>query len=453
MTEPVVGPPGAAADGARAHATHHARALAGVLTIGGVGVLATAAFQLVVIRGLGPTGYGLLASFLALINVASVASAALRNSVAVAAAKATTLDETPTGRRRLDGSTVEALVLGGLCMVGVLVASPLVGGEEGVAPAALVFAVLAVGPYFLFARAQGLLQGASRTGVVVLWSTGTQVLQLGLSVAVMALGWGAVGVLGAILVTSLVGTVGSAIQARRLQLVTRTRPFTPETVVVLALTIAFTWTVSVDVVLVQMEVDGALAGAYAAAATVVKTMLIVPATLSLYLLPRFVHRRRDAAMTRLGVLVTLGITLVAGGVMVGLVAVAGDFIAGVFGSGYDRTADILPVLALAWIPWAMAQGLLIRLTAVSSRAGVVAVVVLALCQWFGGRAVLPSVSGFITFNGVLGVVVLAAFVGIHLALSRDVGPDPEASADYARPPRASASPPDDDRTAREEGTS
>lgn len=402
--------------GGRGHLARHGRALVGILLVSGAGVLATAGFQVVVIRGLGPSGYGLLASFLALINVASIGSAALRNSVAVATAEARAT-AVPEGRR-LDASTVEALVLGGLCTVGVLVAWPLVGGTQDASFAALALTALTVGPYFLFARAQGLLQGASRSRAVVMWSTGAQVCQFVLAVGALLLGWGAVGVLGAVLVTALLGTVGAAVQARRGGLVTGTRAFSGSTVTVLLLTIVFTWVTSMDVVLVRSVVDPDLAGAYAAAVTVVKTVLIVPATLSLYLLPRFVNRRDDASMTRVGVLVTLGITLVTSLAMYLVVLLAGDVVAGFFGQGYDRTGELLPVLALAWIPWAMAQALLIRLTAVASRPGVAVLVVLALVQWFVGREVLTSIERFVAFNaGVAGATMLS-FAAIHLVLVR-----------------------------------
>lgn len=415
LPDGTVVPDPSAGPAASGHVSHHAKALVGVLAVSAVGVLATAGFQLVVIRGLGPTDYGLLASFLALINVASIGSAALRNSVAVATAEARGGEV--AGRRRFDGSTIEALVLGGLCTVGILAASPLLGGGD-VPALALVFAALTVGPYFLFARAQGLLQGAARARAVVLWSTGTQVAQLVLSVAALMLGLSAVGVLGALLLTSVLGTVGASLQARRSGLATGPGVFGAGTVVVLLLTIAFTWLTSMDVVLVRGGAPADLAGGYAAAATVVKTVLIVPSTLSLYLLPRFVNRRDDVAMTRLGVTVTMGISLAAGLAMAGLVTVLRDLVVAIFGAGYEATGEMLPLLALSWIPWAMAQGLLIRLTAASSRTGVVALVVLAVAQWIVGRAVLPDVDAFIVANGAVGACTLLAFLVVHLRLVR-----------------------------------
>jgi O-antigen/teichoic acid export membrane protein len=156
----------------------------------------------------------------------------------------------------------------------------------------------------------------------------------------------------------------------------------------------------------------------------VKTSLIVPGTLSLYLLPRFVSRRGDVAMTKLGVNVTLGITFVGGLVLLGVVTLLGDVVAAFFGAGYEEVAPILPALALAWIPWAMAHGVLTRLTAASSRVGLCVLVAVALVQWFGGRMVLPGIERFIVFLGVLGVVALLSLFVVHIVHTRrDAIPD------------------------------
>lgn len=406
------------------HVAQHGRALLGILVVSGIGVAATAGFQFAVIRGLGPAGYGLLASFLALINVASVGSTALRNSVAVTLANERLAAPSVPRRRRLDGSAWEALLLGGLCTLGLLVASPLVSTGGDVSLVALGFLVATVTPYFLAARAQGLLQGAGRARAVVVWTTGGQVLQLALSLGALALGLGAVGVLVVILVVATAQAVGIGVQAGRLGLGTISRAFGRGTIVVLLLTIAFTWVTSMDVVLVRSQVASHDAGAYAAAVIVIKTMLIVPSTLSLYLLPRFVNRKDDRAMTRLGVVVSLGITLGASVVLLGVVVLARDLLARVFGAGYDLTAELLPVLAVSWIPWALAQALLIRLTAAESSTAIAVVVGLALLQWFGGTLVLPSLEGFVWFNGAVGAATFVAFLVVHLLLARRGAPAP-----------------------------
>jgi O-antigen/teichoic acid export membrane protein len=400
--------------------SRHGKAIFEIGVVSVVGILATAGFQVLAIRGLGPKGFGLLASFLALINVAAIGSSALRNSVAVMTAGADTAHSIPLpAKKRRDSSLVEALVLGGVCTLAILMVSPwLASSLETNVPALIVTAGVIL-PYFLFARAQGLLQGSGDSRSVVWWSTGAQVVQLLLSLAALSLGFGALGILVVLLVTAVLGTVGSTFQARHHPVLSAGKPFSINSSVVLLITIALAWLTNADVILVRAGAPGDVAGSYAAAAVLVKTILIVPATLSLYLLPRFVNRRRDSSMTRLGVNVTLVITCLSGLAMFAVVSVLGGVIVPIlFGSGYEFSVGVLPWLALAWLPWAMAQGILIRLTASSSKIGLTVLLIAVLIQWAGSKAVLPDVMAMIALNGGLGLVVFASLFAIHLISAR-----------------------------------
>ncbi|TFC11897.1 hypothetical protein [Cryobacterium sp. MDB2-33-2] len=320
----------------------------------------------------------------------------------------------------MDSSLIEALALGAICTVGVLVV-PWLGagaGHESSDVIALLFVAGTITPYFLFARAQGILQGAGDPRSVIWWSTGAQIAQLLLSIAVLLCGFGALGILSVLLVTAVIGAVGSSIQARRSSVRLSGRPFTVESSVVLLLTITFAWLTNMDVVLVRAGSPENIAGAYAAAAVLIKTTLIVPATLSLYLLPRFVSRKKDASMTKYGVNVTLAITFLSGVAMFIIVSLAGGLIVPVFGPGYQSSLQLLPWLALAWLPWAMAQGLLIRLTASSSKLALVALVVVAIAQWIGSTALLPDVLAMIALNGILGFAALVVLFLVHLRSSK-----------------------------------
>jgi len=397
--------------------SQHGRAMVHIGAVSAVGIIASVGFQLVVIRGLGPQQYGLLASFLALINVAAIGSAALRNSVAVNTADSALRSGVPKRTvKRLDSSMVEALVLGGACTAGIVFLSPFLAGSLDTNVIALLFVAFTVTPYFIFSRAQGLLQGTGDSASVVWWSTGAQVAQLVLGAFAVLLGLGAVGVLSVLLATAILGAFGSTYQARSRGIVStgKAKPFSRDTSVVLLITIAFAWLTNVDVILVRAGSSEEIAGAYAAAAVVIKTTLIIPATLSLYLLPRFVMRKGDTAMTKLGVNVTLAITFVTGIAMVALVSIAGRVIVPVFGEGYQASVTFLPWLALAWLPWAMSQGLLIRLTASSSKSSLLVLVLAALVQWFGSAALLPDVFAMILLNGVAGLAVLVVLFIIHL---------------------------------------
>ena len=396
----------------------HGRPLLEIAIVSGFGILASAGFQVVASRGLGPEGFGLLAAFLAVINIAAIGSAALRNSVAVQIA-ATAGTYQPSGRRRFDASLIEAAVLGTVFTAVLLVASPGLAGALQSNELALLLAAGTVLPYFLFARSLGLLQGRGRTRSVVWWSTGAQVAQLVLAIVALSLGFGAVGILAMFLGTIVFASFSSSYQTRRLALSPATIPFSVNSITVVLLTIAFAWLTNVDVILVRSGTTEVMAGSYAAAAVLVKTTLILPATLSLYLLPRFVTNRNNSRVTRLGVNLSLGITLAGGLLIAGLLWVAGAVIVALlFGEGYEVTIGLLPLLALAWVPWAMVQAILVRITSIGSKAGLGVLLLAIAVQWVGVTLLLPNIYAMIIFNGSVGVAVLLLLFAIHLVLAR-----------------------------------
>lgn len=404
-----------AGNGLRGMVSQHGRALAEIGVVSIVGILATAAFQILSLRGLGAEQYGLLASFLALINVSAIGSAALRNSIAVTTAEVALSGPAMTTRaRRMDSSLVEALVLGGICTAAIVIAAPWLATSLEANVPAVVLTAACIAPYFLFARAQGLLQGVGNSRAVVWWSTGAQVAQVVFTVAALLLGLQSLGILVVVLITAIVSALGSGYQSRKLPRPAG-RPFSIDTSVVLLLTIVFAWLTNIDVVLVRAGAPESAAGAYAAAAVLVKTTLIIPATLSLYLLPRFVSRRRDTALTRLGVNVTLLITFLTGLIMFAVILFASELIVAiVFGPGYQTSIDILPWFALAWLPWAMSQGMLIRHTAASSKVGLGVLVVAALAQWVSASLFLPDIFAMIAANGCIGLAVFGCLYLAHL---------------------------------------
>lgn len=396
--------------------SQHGKALFEIGLASGLGILASAGFQVAATRGLGPESFGLLAAFLALINIASIGSSALRNSVAVTMAESLASPSVAApARRGLDSSLVEALVLGGACTVGVLVASPWLASSIESNVVALILTAATVTPYFLFSRAQGILQGVGDSRSVVWWSTGAQLAQLILALIALALGYDAIGILVVFLITVLLGTIGSTYHARRFSVTTERKPFSANSTVVLLLTITFAWLTNVDVILVRTGASELVAGSFAAAAVLVKTTLILPATLSLYLLPRFVSSRRNHVLTKLGVNLTLAVTLAGGFVIFLALVFAGELIVRIlFGPGYELTVGYLPALALMWLPWAMTQAVLVRITSFASKAGLAVLLTAAVIQWVGSSALLPDVTAMVILNGSLGVAVLLSLYGIHL---------------------------------------
>lgn len=397
----------------------HAGALARVGVVSVVGILASTLFQVVTGRGLGPAAFGLLAAFLSIVNIAAIGASALQNSVAVTTAR--TLAGAPGAPRRWDGALVEGLVLGGGGAVVVAALAGLLAGRLGTSPLAVVLAAATILPSFLLSVAQGRLQGAGRAGAVAGWSTGSQVLRLALAGVALLAGLGAVSILLAVLVSITAAAVAATWQAYRAGLRVDAAPFGAHSLVLIGLTVAFAWLTNIDVMLVRTGAPEHPAGMYAAAAVLAKLILIVPTTLSLYLLPRFVKRGTDRGAMRFGVNVILGTVLGTGLLAAAAFAVLGGWVVRLFfGAGYEDAADVLRTLALAYVPWALAQGLLIRLTASRSRRALLTLVVVAVVQWVVARQVLPDLRAMTLVVGGLGVVVAVVFYLLHL--NRDAAP-------------------------------
>lgn len=383
-----------------------------------LGIVATAGFQLVVINGLPPEQFGLLAAFLAILNVVAVGSAATRNSVAVStASRALAIPRRGFFR---DASFVETTLLGGATALLLVITAPLLAGALEADVSAVLFTAAATLPYFYFARSQGLLQGVGKTTAVVWWTTGSQLFQLLLAALAIYLSAGVGGVLTVVLVVAALSAIGSAIHARRISS-GGGQAFTQDTIVVLLLTVGFAWLTNADVVMVRALGDESTAGAYAAAGVIVKTVLIVPATLSLYLLPRFVGRRNDAAMTRLGVNLTLATTAAFGVVMLLASWLVGPWIISIlYPSSYGEAAVLLPLLAAMWLPWAAAQAVLIRITAAALVTGLAVIGAGIIAQMVVGWLLLPNVEAFMLGNGIIGAFVLVGLFALHLYHTRGI---------------------------------
>lgn len=409
----------------------HSGALVTVGALSVAGILATGGFHVLTGRGLGPGAYGLLAAFLAIVNIAAIGASALQNSVAVATARAVHSPQPGNPRRRfgMDTSTIEALTLGLIGTIIVIVAAPPLAQTLGSSTTAIYLAALTIIPGFLFSRAQGLLQGLGDARSVAAWSTVGQIMRVAFAGAAIAAGLGAVTVLVAVLLSICVVTAGAMWQTTRLTVHSAQVPFNSNSVVLLLLTISFAWITNIDVILVRGGTTELVSGSFAAAAVLTKMMLLIPTTLSLYLLPRFVSRQGDHKTVRFGINVVL-LTVLGGGLaMLLAVSIFGDLIVGLlFGDGFGMAASYLPWLTLAYLPWAMAQGLLIRLTATGSRWALATLLLAATGEWVAAAFLLPNVEALIAAIGIIGFATLALFFIRHLLTSRNITEDSNALA-------------------------
>ncbi|HLP23586.1 MAG TPA: hypothetical protein VK139_06055 [Microbacteriaceae bacterium] len=386
------------------------RAVAPLFVLSIAGIMASALFQIMVIRALGPASFGILAAYLALINVAAIGSSAVRNSVAVGVAR---VDLHRAGAR--DRTQLEALTYGGVFAVVVVVL--LLGGAY---PSAVggIFVLAAVIPYFVFARAQGLMQGAGRVARVLVWSTAAQLAQLLLAWLVLSAQLGWLGVLASTGLVAVATGVGASFDARRLSLVSAARPFAPITVRALVITLAFSWLISMDVSWVRLWSDDTTAGQYSAATTIVKMAFLVPTTLALYLLPRFAHNvdnRRFQVRAVAWSMAAAGLGAIG---LTGVLALWPDLLELVLGEKYAGLGALTLAMSLAFLPWILSQTLVTQLTTRGSRLMMWQLVCAVAIQPALAWLVLPDLSAWILAQGALGLCLLVGGLGAFRRILR-----------------------------------
>ncbi|KJL41235.1 oligosaccharide flippase family protein [Microbacterium trichothecenolyticum] len=398
----------------RGHIRSHARGLSAVAMASVLGVIAAFVFQIVSARYLAPAEFGLLAAFLNIISVAAVGSSSLQNIVtvqtaaALGAAPAQPADpDRPSRGRKVPW---EAIIMGGVGGAALAALSPLIAGALDTTAVVVLAAAACIPLSFIFADALGLLQGSGDVARAVWWSTISLVSRILLLVLAIALGFGIGGVIGSVVVATGLSVVGAVWSARRVA-----RPsggaFTVDGLTIVLLTVAFAWLTASDVIFLRAGAEESVAGSYAAVAVLVKAGFLVPSTLSLYLLPRFVRARDNPRLARIGVLATLGLSIATSLAMVLLFLIAGPWIIHLlYGTAYAGASALLVPVALAYTPWMAAQGMLIKMTSTASRGAAAVLIGAVLVQWVAFQLVVPDITAMLGWFAGIGVVTLGAFL-------------------------------------------
>jgi O-antigen/teichoic acid export membrane protein len=273
---------------------------AGLVVFVGVAVanIANAASNLIAGRWLGPGRYGDLAALLAVLGLISFPlGAAQYNIAAWVAALAAKRDVEGVGalaRRSFAVASGVGLVIAILFALLTLPIKDALGVNSALsvlllAPA--VFAAALTPPFF------GLSQGLERFVLFSWVQAAGPVVRVVLVAAVLALGAGVVGAMGATVVGSFVGVIAAAIVLRAWLAVgggvaspisrrTAIRAIGPVTLGIIALTSLTT----IDVVIAKLSFSAEEAGVYSAASLVARLVLYVPAAIASVLLPKVSSR-------------------------------------------------------------------------------------------------------------------------------------------------------------------
>lgn len=408
------------------HLRSHARGLSAVALAGVIGVLSAFVFQVASARYLGAEDFGLFAAFMNIVSVAAVGSSSLQNIVTVQTAAA--LADRQDGAAKLDttarrwGVPWEALTIGGITGIALAILAPLVAHALDTSPAVIIAAAICIPLSFVFADALGLLQGSGDVAQAVWWSTVSLVVRIVLLLLAAALGFGIGGVMGSVVMGTALAVVGAMLNARRVA-----RPaagaFTRDGLTILLLTVTFAWLTASDVIFLRAGAASSLAGSYAAVTVLVKAGFLVPSTLSLYLLPRFVRARDNPGLARIGVIATVGASIATSLAMIVVFATAGPWVIDLlYGEAYAEATALLVPIALAYAPWMAAQGVLIKMTSTASRGAAAVLLCVAGIQSIMFHLVVPDVSSLLYWLGALGVFTLVSFLVLDSLRSRRIAP-------------------------------
>lgn len=406
------------------HVRSHGKALLAVGVASGLGIVASFAFQLLSARFLSPADFGLLAAFIVIVNVAAIGSASLQSSVTVQTASA--LVSTEHDARSSRRWPLDAIILGLGGGVVVAALSPWLASALSTTPLVILAAAATIPLSFVFADAMGLLQGSAKVAQAVWWSTFSQIARVLFAVLAIGIGTGFGGIVGAVLAALVVAVVGGLWTARRVP-----RPssgvFSRSGITIVILTVAFAWLTSSDVIFLRAGAPEELAGMYASVTVLVKTGFLLPSTLSLYLLPRFVKHRDNPQLSRIGVLATLGLSLATSITMILAFLVLGEWIVGlIYPPAYAPAVDLLVPTALAYLPWIAAQGMMIKMTSSASPAAAGLLLLAAAVQWIAFTLTIPDVTAMLAAYAAIGTVVLVVFFVIDVQNSRRLRRTPSA---------------------------
>jgi O-antigen/teichoic acid export membrane protein len=369
----------------------------------GIAQVAAYAVSVVAARALGPDGFGILAALLGILLIGSVLAMGIQ---AVAARRLVGLpaDERPGAARSMlrDG------LVGGIAVAGATIAvSPLLIWLLRLDGwASLLLAAAAFVPLTWAGAQYGVAQGRE------------SYRRLAAVYAVIGLGRGIGGVVGALATESVVGTMAGlalgtvigALVGRVLVAPLADAPrrrldgFFPESAHATHALLALFVLTNVDVLLARALLNADQAGLYGVGAVIAKVAFWLPQFVGVVAFPRFADARRGRA-TIVSLTAVAGIGLL---VVAGTAALPGLVVGFVGGAAYASLTPIAWLFAAIGATFALAQALLLTRLAIDDRRAVVAV--------WSAAALLIVLAVLVLPRSVEGLASAALLAGVSLAL-------------------------------------
>ena len=393
-----------------------------VLVAGALGIAQIAAYAVSVVaaRALGPDGFGVLAALLGILLIGSVLAMGIQ---AVAARRLVQVD--PASRDGAARSMLRDGLIGGAAVaLGTLAMSPLLVWLLRLDGwGALLLAAATLIPITWAGAQYGVAQGRESYG------------RLATVYAIVGLGRGIGGVVGALVTGSPLGTMaglalGTAAGAVIGRVVVaplaaapreRLDGFFGESAHATHALLALFVLTNIDVLLARALLTADEAGIYGVGAVIAKVAFWLPQFVGVVAFPRFADARRGRAT----VISLLAVAMIGALVVAGTALLPGLVVAFVGGTAYVSLVPLAWLFAAIGATFALAQALLLTRLAIDDRRAVIAVWGAAVILVGLATLVLPRTVGGLAASALVAGLVLA-FVGVGVTV-RELRRDPLGS--------------------------
>lgn len=370
-----------------------------------VGIVITLIFQVLAARTIGPEDFAKFASFLAIVNIGAIGAGALQNSVAIRVASSSGLMEVEQHWFSKHSTLIESSILGIGALSLILAFSPLLNEINGSSEATLIAASISFPLSFWFSRNLGVLQGNDKS-VQTLWlSTTSTVFRLVLFLCLVPLLGALPSSIASVIVALLFVSIVSFFVISRTKDRGYGKPFTQKSTLVIFNTIIFAWLTNSDVIFFKNLTIPQTASDYSVASMFIKAALVIPGTISIFLLPKLARDKSGNKGSLSSFNRSSYITFVSAiGISLFLLIAGGNVIGLLFGKSYSLTNQFVFLVSISFIPWIMAQNELMRTNTNAFKKETLFLVLFAVMQAILFIWLLPNVVAAIAANFIVGLL-------------------------------------------------
>jgi len=322
------------------------------LVIGAAMVVANVAnygFQIVAGRFLTVEEYGLLAGFMAVVTVITVATSSLQTTVA----RAIAAEECHEDGHVIDGLTRSSMLVGGLFVLATLAASPLASRFFNIGSLPLILLGVYVLPSALDSIALGRLQGLHRFTGMAVYSCAQAIAKVAIATIVMAAGLRATGLVAGLILSCAIVALGGLYASRHAGSI-EVHALDPDVRRAFAAFTMFWFMLGADVLFARAFFEDTDAGLYGAASVLGKAVLWIPAVVAQLIFPRLASgSKRGESVADLAVRAVAVVGVVVSTSVLALYFLGEQLFRSLYGERYVGAADTAWKIGLAVAPLAL----------------------------------------------------------------------------------------------------